>query len=500
MRIRDRRRSIELGLERFEERCLLSSIVVDSLAAGSVAGKTTLSDAIKQANLAPNSTITFSVTGVINLTTAADLLPAIAVPTTIQGTSTLGAPPVVEIDGNGLTGDGLDLGPAGGGSTIEGLSIVNFAGDGINIVGTNGNTVEGNDIGLTLNQSQSPNTVGIATTGTGNTIGGSAFGAGNTIFYGTGTGVDSSGGTVTTIRGNLITGTTGTPIVSDGQQAAPSLTSVTSNGHTTTIVGSGTGTTFDFYATNGTLGPAAVYLGSSTSFPATLNVTVPTGASVVATATSAAGDTSALSAAVTATNPFAVTTTAATGAGSLEQAILNVNADTGNPYPDTIFFGIGAGAKTILLTSVLTPLTHPVIIDGTTQPGFAGTPLITIDGGALSGSILTLGTGSASSTIRGLAFTNFAGTAIEADTSTDVVQSNSIAVASSGATGVLVTAIGDIVQSNAISVTGVGATGVLVHGAGHGWRLRGVGGQHDQLRQRHHGDRRLRRDSDHDPG
>ena len=199
--------------------------------------------------------------------------------------------------------------------------------------------------------------------------------------------------------------------------------------------------------------------------PATLKVTVPTGASIVATATNSSGDTSALSTAVTVTNPFAVINTNASGPGSLEQAILNVNADTGNPNPDTITFAIGSGAQTITLTSVLTASSHPVIIDGTTQPGFAGTPLITIDGGALSGSILTLGAGSTSSTIRGLAFTDFAGDAIEVDTNTDLVQSNSIAVASSGASGVLVKGTQDTVQSNSIQVTGSGATGVLVKGA-----------------------------------
>ena len=85
---------------------------------------------------------------------------------------------------------------------------------------------------------------------------------------------------------------------------------------------------------------------------------------------------------MTATSPFTVTNTGTSGAGSLEQVIKNVNADTGNPNPDTITFAISSGAQTITLTSVLTPLSHPVIIDGTTQPGFAGTPLITIDGGA----------------------------------------------------------------------------------------------------------------------
>src|SRR5689334_17674897 len=46
---------------------------------------------------------------------------------------------------------------------------------------------------------------------------------------------------------------------------------------------------------------------------------------------------------------------------------------------DTISFGIGTSAKTIVLTGPLPDLLDPVFLDGSTQPGFAGTPLIHID-------------------------------------------------------------------------------------------------------------------------
>ena len=60
--------------------------------------------------------------------------------------------------------------------------------------------------------------------------------------------------------------------------------------------------------------------------------------------------------------------------GSLRQAILDSNADTGDR--DTIVFNIpGSGVHTITPLTALPLISQPVVIDGTTQPGFAGTPL-----------------------------------------------------------------------------------------------------------------------------
>jgi titin len=66
------------------------------------------------------------------------------------------------------------------------------------------------------------------------------------------------------------------------------------------------------------------------------------------------------------------------GAGSLRQAILSANA---NPGPDTINFNIpGAGSHLISPTTALPTITDAVTIDGSTQPGFAGSPLILLSG------------------------------------------------------------------------------------------------------------------------
>jgi hypothetical protein len=77
---------------------------------------------------------------------------------------------------------------------------------------------------------------------------------------------------------------------------------------------------------------------------------------------------------------FAVTTVADAGPGSLRQAILDANAAEG---ADEIHFDLGgSGVRTIAPASPLPAAWVPVTIDGTTQPGYAGTPLVQIDGAA----------------------------------------------------------------------------------------------------------------------
>lgn len=94
------------------------------------------------------------------------------------------------------------------------------------------------------------------------------------------------------------------------------------------------------------------------------------------------------------------------GTGSLRAAIISANASAG---ADTIAFAIpGGGVHVIALTSALPAVTEAVTIDGTTQPGFAGAPLVELDGTSAgtgaSGLVLLSHTGS---TIRGLAIGRF---------------------------------------------------------------------------------------------
>ncbi len=77
-------------------------------------------------------------------------------------------------------------------------------------------------------------------------------------------------------------------------------------------------------------------------------------------------------------NTFLVTNTLDAGAGSLRQAIIDANANAG---PDEIHFSIGGGGvQTISPTSALPTITQQVTIDGTTEPGFVGAPIIELDG------------------------------------------------------------------------------------------------------------------------
>ncbi len=62
---------------------------------------------------------------------------------------------------------------------------------------------------------------------------------------------------------------------------------------------------------------------------------------------------------------------------TLREAINAANASAGL---DTIRFAIGTGAKTIALLSELPVIVQPVTIDGTTQPGYAGSPIIELNG------------------------------------------------------------------------------------------------------------------------
>jgi hypothetical protein len=103
------------------------------------------------------------------------------------------------------------------------------------------------------------------------------------------------------------------------------------------------------------------------------------------------------------------------GTDSLRDIITRVNGDTANHLTDTIDFAIpGTGAQTISLLSDLPSLTHPVIVNGASQPGFTGTPLIVLDGTSDAsgfGTGMALDATAAASafhgTIEDLGFTNF---------------------------------------------------------------------------------------------
>jgi Ca2+-binding RTX toxin-like protein len=86
-----------------------------------------------------------------------------------------------------------------------------------------------------------------------------------------------------------------------------------------------------------------------------------------------------------------------------------MNQSNFSSFEQPIAFDIGGGGhQTIQPTSALPTVVDPMVIDGTTQPGFSGTPLIEINGdnaGDVDGLTITTG----ETTVRGLAVTGFDG-------------------------------------------------------------------------------------------
>ena len=121
---------------------------------------------------------------------------------------------------------------------------------------------------------------------------------------------------------------------------------------------------------------------------------------------------------------FTVTNVNDSGPGSLRQAILDSNEDI-NP-PRLINFAIGTGVKTISPLTQLPRISAPVTIDATTQPGFAGTPIIEINGTNTVGSAgLVISAGF--STIRGLVINRFDDAGIfMLDTNGNLIEGNYI--------------------------------------------------------------------------
>lgn len=107
---------------------------------------------------------------------------------------------------------------------------------------------------------------------------------------------------------------------------------------------------------------------------------------------------------------FTVTNTLDDGsAGSLRWALNQANNTAG---VDTIAFNIAAASKVIRPTSELPSLWDPTVLDATTQPGYAGRPLVQVDGASAGGNTTGFKLWG-NSTLKGLAITGFNGSAID---------------------------------------------------------------------------------------
>ena len=115
-----------------------------------------------------------------------------------------------------------------------------------------------------------------------------------------------------------------------------------------------------------------------------------------------------------------VTNNADSGAGSLRAAL--DSAQNG----DTINFNLpGSGVQVISIGSTLN-VNSQVIIDGTSQTGYNGTPLISVQGSASVSSLFGLNSGSSGSTIQGLDMFDYTGNAVTINNSStgDLIQNN----------------------------------------------------------------------------
>jgi hypothetical protein len=161
---------------------------------------------------------------------------------------------------------------------------------------------------------------------------------------------------------------------------------------------------------------------------------------------------------------------------TLVEAINAANAAAG---ADTIDFALPGGAPFIIKpTAALPAITGPLTIDGATQAGFAGTPIVVLDGsiaGVASG--LFFGAGSAGSTLRGLAVVRFAGAGggngVLLGSGGNTVAGNYIGIDADGATdagnevhGVLISSNGNTIGGTAAAdrnvISGNGNSGVLI--------------------------------------
>jgi len=156
---------------------------------------------------------------------------------------------------------------------------------------------------------------------------------------------------------------------------------------------------------------------------------------------------------------FIVITSADTlGSGSLRDAITNANA---NPGPDLITFQIPPGGPvTINLSDTLPTISDSVTIDATTQPGFAGSPIVELNGAGAGAGVDGLDIIAGSTTVRGLVINQFTASGIALDNAGgNLVQGNFIGTNLAG-DGSLPNAQGGVTVRSTDNTIGGLATGL----------------------------------------
>lgn len=371
---------------------------------------------------------------------------------------TVAASAAVTIGGNSGAGEGNVI----SGNGVYGISV-------IRVVGAdplpNGTIIRGNrigtDVGGTLGRSNG--TAGINAAGTNIQIGGTGAGEGNIIAF-NGTTVQRGGIVVDTVASgvrierNSIYGNNGLGIdllpvgntandAGDGDAGANNLQNYAlvtdaAEGNPTQVsfstVGFASGSyALNFYSSSACGNNGQTWQGTTNAndgVTGTFNLlsNVPTGHFITATATDASGNTSEFSPCTAVVGSTVVTNTSSSGPGSLRNAIDAANA---TPGPDTITFAINGATPgqpaVIALASTLPILTsNNTVIDGTTMPGYAGVPLVVIDGQNTASYGLFVS--SASVTITGLSIVRFPTDGIWINSNNTTLTANYIGVLPNG--------------------------------------------------------------------
>jgi hypothetical protein len=171
---------------------------------------------------------------------------------------------------------------------------------------------------------------------------------------------------------------------------------------------------------------------------------------------------------------FTVVNTSDSGlpaSGSLRRALIDSNA---TPGPNVIQFAIpGAGVHTVSPFSPLPAVTHTVLIDGTTQPGFvqANAPQIFLDGTNAGANVSGLTLMADGCTVRGLAighFTSVGSAGIDVESSGNMIVANFLGTDAAGTLGNAVQGNNSSFNAGAGVMVSAGAAGNSVGGAAPG--------------------------------
>lgn len=170
------------------------------------------------------------------------------------------------------------------------------------------------------------------------------------------------------------------------------------------------------------------------------------------------------------------------GLGTLRQAILQSNESL---EKDQIVFAIPGIAPKITLQTPLPLILNPVVIDATTQPGYAGRPVVQLDGRRLTGGVFSaFSLRAGDSTVRGLALTSFDNAIFVTGPGGNTIEGNWIGLPASGVeeAGNSLTGVFIVDSSNNMIGGRTALTRNVISGSGqYGIRINGVTSQANRI-------------------